>query len=231
MMEIWFDGANPAQITDLANQGWITGVTTNPKILSSRPIDVTSQIQALLACQTGPLAVQITARDEQGMITQAQRLQALNKRIIVKVPVTTVGLKVIPALVNANIPTLATAVFNTEQFLLAAKMGVQYVAPYLSQMNRHGIDAFSEITLMQSIKNQYHFKTKLMIASIQDIRDVTKAASIGINAATLSPACLNLWLSGHELTQKFTEMFEEHFSPFARQYAGDLFVPDDVKVP
>ncbi|MCS5711279.1 transaldolase family protein [Candidatus Berkiella aquae] len=107
--------------------------------------------------------------------------------------------------------------------MLVAKIGVQYVAPYLSQMNLHDIDAHTEISLLRSMKEQYGFQTKLMIASIQSISDVTHAANIGVSAATLSPSCLKEWLSGHELTQKITDIFAEHFSSFAQNHGCDLF--------
>lgn len=224
-MEIWYDSADTTQIAPIAEQGWITGVTTNPRILSAQAVDAAKQIAQLLDIQTGYVAVQVTASDDKGIIAQAKRLHALSDRIVVKVPVTAMGLKSIPELTKSNIPTLATAVFNAEQFLLVAKMGVQYVAPYMTQMQQHGIDVFSEIEAMQEMIDHYGFATKVMAASIQSIQDLKMVARLGVAAATLFPPRFTEWLATHTLTGEFTKAFDECWAPFAKQYAGSLFAP------
>src|SRR5579872_2767421 len=225
-MEIWFDSADATLIAPLAQQGWITGVTTNPRILSAQAMDASRQIAQLLEVQQGSLAVQVTAADDKGMVAQARRLHALSDRIVVKVPMTQMGIKAIPELTKSKIPTLATAVFNAEQFLLAATMGVQYVAPYMTQMANHGIDVFAEIEAMQEMIHYYGFKTKVMAASISSVQDVKKAAQLGVAAATLFPPRFNEWLATHTLTGEFTKAFDECWVPFAKQYAGELFKSD-----
>jgi transaldolase len=222
-MEIWYDGADAAEISSVASHGWLTGITTNPRILSATPMDAQRQIAQLLDCQSGPVAVQVTATDESGMLLQADRLHALSSRIVIKVPVTSTGFKVISQLVKLKIPTLATAVVNAEQFLLSATMGVQYVAPYLSQMERHGIDPFSEIEKMQTMIKHYSFSTKVMAASLQSMKDIINSARLGVGAATLPPARICEWMKTHALTDKFIDAFDECWAPFALQYAGHLF--------
>jgi len=221
-MEIWYDGADTAGIARLAQQGWIKGVTTNPRILSTKPIDPQKQIAELLDCQLGPLAVQVTALDQEGIIKQAKRLHELSSRIVVKVPVTTEGLQAIPTLLQLRIPTLATAVFSAEQFLLVATMGVHYIAPYVSHMQRHGMDAMAEIAAMQTLIQHYGFKTKVMVASLPSMQEVMASAKLGVHAATLHPARIYEWFKTHPLTDKFTQAFAECWEPFAKDYDSEL---------
>lgn len=222
LMEIWCDSADAKGISHLTQQGWIHGVTTNPKILSTQAMLASSQIAQLLAVQTGPLAVQVSATCDKGMLAQAQKLHALSARIVVKIPMTPMGIKVLPQLKEHGIPTLATAVFGAEQFLLAAKMGVDYVAPYLSHMSQQGINTDDELTMMQQMIHHYRFSTKVMAASIQDVTEVKKIASLGVAAITLTPQCLEA-LMQHPLTEKGTHALLEAWHPFAREYAGTLF--------
>lgn len=226
-MEIWCDSAQAEVIVPLTKQGWLTGITTNPKILSTQALPAQQQITRLLEIQAGMVAVQVTATNEKDMLAQAQRLHAFNPRLMIKIPVTAIGLKVISQLTMQDIPVLATAVFGAEQFLLAAKMGVHYVAPYLHHMRQQGIDVFEELMLMQQMIHHYGFTTKVMAASIQDHQEIKNLAKLGIAAATLTPACLLEWLQTHPFTLEGTKALNEAWQPFAKEYAGALFACEE----
>lgn len=221
-MEIWCDSADAQVVADFARGGWLTGVTTNPKILSAQKILASRQIAALLDAQKGALAVQVSATSTEGMLVQAKNLHALSARIIVKIPMTPRGIIAIPELRAHGISTLATAVFGAEQFLLAAKMKVDYVAPYLHQMEQQGISSLEELAVMQEIKKHFGFTTKIMAASIQNIEMIKKIASLGIDAMTLTPSCLMQWMENNYSIVS-TKRLNEAWGNFARQYGGDLF--------
>lgn len=226
-MEIWCDSAQPEIVTTFAQFGWITGVTTNPKILSMQPVSVSEQIDELLEIQQGFLAVQVVATTSEGMLKQAKRLHALSSRIIVKIPMVAEGIKAISLLQEAKIPTLATAVFGADQFLLAAKMQVDYVAPYLSQMQQHNIDIFAELAMMQEMIQHYGFTTKVMAAGIEEAQQIKKLATLGIAAITLPPHCLLDWIESDPLTLAGTQSLNAAWAPFAKQYAHPLFSIED----
>lgn len=221
-MEIWCDSADAQIVASFAKQGWLMGVTTNPKILSSQKILASKQIRSLLDTQQGLVAVQVSAISTEGMLAQAKKLRALNTRIIVKIPMTSMGIKALPLLREQGISTLATAVFSAEQFLLAAKMKVDYIAPYLNQMEQQGIKAIQELATMQEIKKNYGFSTKIMAASIQDIQVIKRIARLGIDAVTLTPACLSSWMeNNHSITS--TNNLNQAWLSFAKEHAGELF--------
>ncbi len=221
-MEIWCDSADAHVAMSFAREGWLAGITTNPKILSAQKVMAEEQIAALLDAQQGLVAVQVSASSTEAMLAQAKKLRGLSTRILVKIPMTPMGIKAIPQLREHGIPTLATAVFGAEQFLLAAQMKVDYVAPYLYQMEQQGIPSMEELAMMQEIKQRYRFTTKIMAASIQDIQIIKKIAKLGIDALTLTPACLNRWME-NDYSITSTKTLNEAWEPFAKDYAGELF--------
>jgi transaldolase len=226
IMEIWCDSANAKEMMRFIQQGWVTGITTNPKILSAQKISASEQIATLLECQKGPVAVQVSASSTSGMMTQAKKLHAFSSRIIVKIPMIPMGIEAIPPLQALQIPILATAVFAAEQFLLAAKMGVTYVAPYLYHMEQQGIDAKAELIMMQEMIRHYGFTTKVMAASIQDVNVIKEVAALGVGAMTLTPTTLTAWFENPK-TIEGTTMLNEAWRDFAPQYAGQLFNQDE----
>lgn len=223
-MEIWCDGACSAAHA-IIKQGWITGVTTNPKILSLQEMDAQKQLCMLLDAQHGPVAAQISAKTSEGMLEQAKKLHAFSDRIVVKVPFVPQGIEIIPTLISLGIPTLATAVFNAAQFLLAATLKVDYVAPYLSHMTQAGYDAIEEVRLMQAMIVHYGFKTKVMAASIQDISLIKILASMGVASMTLSPQNLRAWCENAD-SIKSTQRLNETWQHYATRHAGSLFAED-----
>ncbi|MBI2792614.1 MAG: hypothetical protein HYX61_11710 [Gammaproteobacteria bacterium] len=221
-MEIWCDSAQVDAVACFAQHGWLHGVTTNPKILSSNLSPAALQIAKLLEVQAGPVAVQVSATTEEGMLMQAKKLHGYSQRLLIKIPMTSVGIKVLAQLKSMGIPTLATGVFSAEQFLLAAKLGADYVAPYLHQMNKQGIDAIEELSLMQDGIRHYHLSTKVMAASIQDLCIIKNLISLGVNSVTLTPACLNAWIE-NTYTNDATKTLNEAWEQFPKQFHSDLF--------
>ncbi len=220
-MEIWCDGACSHSIA-LLKQGWLTGVTTNPKILSLQNQSAKNQLAQLLEVQSGPVAAQVTAQTSEAMLAQAKKLHAMSERIVVKIPFIPEGIAIIPELVKQKIPSLATAVFSADQFLLASLMKVDYVAPYLNQMTLAGIDAIEEVKLMQAMIAHYGFKTKVMAASIQENHLIKILANLGVASMTLTPARILSWLENKDSLNS-TQRLNEAWSQGGLTLAGDLF--------
>jgi len=63
------------------------------------------------------------------MIGEVRKLSEMGDKIVVKIPMTSEGLKAIKVLVSERIQTNTTLVFSPTQALLAAKAGTTYVSP------------------------------------------------------------------------------------------------------
>lgn len=55
------------------------------------------------------------------------------ERIVIKVPVTATGAEAATKLSMAGVRICLTACYNSKQALIAASMGVEYIAPYLGR--------------------------------------------------------------------------------------------------
>ena len=129
-MEIWLDTAEVELIESAKGMGILHGVTTNPSIVAKSNVRLEDLLEKLLLIQDGPVTAQVTAQDALKMIEQGESLYQFSNRIMIKVPVTKEGLKAIHGLSLKKIQTMATAVFDSNQVLLAARAGSTYIAPY-----------------------------------------------------------------------------------------------------
>jgi fructose-6-phosphate aldolase 2 len=198
-MQFWLDTADVRLIKRFSTVGFTQGVTTNPIMISKQSHGPEVLIPELLKAFDGPLAVQVVGDMTDGMIHQAEKLYELNPRILVKIPVITEGYAAIAYLAKKNIPVLATAVFTTQQALIAASLGAEYIAPYIHHMEEQGINSMREIENMQLVLENQGLGAMIMGSSIKHITIIQTLAEMGVTHVTLRP-----------------EMFEDYFSSFSQ---------------
>jgi transaldolase len=184
-MEIWLDSSDIDYISKNSNLGILQGITTNPTILSLSKICPEDLIKYLLKTQEGLIAVQVLSDDLNEMYKEAKNLSSISERIFVKIPATQNGIRTIYALKQEGISSLATAIFEPRQALLAFKAGASYLAPYLGRIADAGKDPIQVLTEMHSIKLNYGFSGKIMGAGIRDLATALKCLEVGICAVTL----------------------------------------------
>ncbi|MDR3624619.1 MAG: transaldolase family protein [Chlamydiales bacterium] len=184
-MEIWLDTIDENVITDAVKTGIISGVTTNPTILS-KANNVLDTIKMLLDVQPGPVTIQVTSPNAENMIEEGIRIFELSSRMIVKIPINKNGLIAIQKLQEDNIPILGTAILYPSQVLLAQAQQIPYIAPYFSHM---GSTEHAQATLktMKEILCMSNSPTKILLASLREVDQIIYAALLGIEAATIKP--------------------------------------------
>jgi len=220
-MEIWLDTCNSNDIVSTSSLGIVYGVTTNPTLLAKARKDPETIINSLLECQDGPVAVQLLAENSDEMVQSALNLHAFSGRIIIKVPATQQGFVAMRALVMKNVSVMATAIFTPAQALLAALIGVDYVAPYVGRMLDANIDAFASLEEMLTIYQKHQLKTKILAASLRTQEQVIKCAEVGVHAITFSTPLFLQFIANHPLTDKCVDGFandwraREHQATFA----------------
>lgn len=178
-MQIWLDTIDLGLVKEAAHAGIISGVTTNPSILS-RSRNVPETLRTLLDIQPGRVAVQVTGENSDAIIEEAHSIAAFSERMAVKIPLHYQGLVAMYALRREKIPLLATAIFHPKQALLAAQAGVTYIAPYFFHM---GEERFDHLNAMVTILQGY--PTKILVASLKTLSDLIFCATIGVAACTI----------------------------------------------
>ena len=205
-MKIFLDTANLESIKRFNDMGLLDGITTNPSLLSKEggnPKDAMAEITEVIA---GDVSLEVVSTDYSGMMQEGKRLCEYGKNVVVKVPMTSDGLKACKSLSSQGIPVNVTLIFSANQALLAAKAGAKYVSPFIGRLDDIGQDGIHLIKQIKEIFSHYDFKTMILVASVRHPIHVVDAAKIGADVVTLPPAVLDKMLK-HPLTNIGLENF------------------------
>jgi len=205
-MKFFIDTANIAEIKEAWDIGVIDGVTTNPSLIAKEKKEPVKLFKEICAIVDGPVSAEVVSLDAAGMVKEAKTLAKIHKNIVVKIPMTTEGLKATKKLAGLKIKTNVTLVFSANQALLAAKAGATYVSPFVGRVDDisgYGMELISQIL---EIYDNYGFETEIIVASIRNPVHVLDAARMGAHVATI-PFKVIEQLSKHPLTDIGMEKF------------------------
>lgn len=211
-MKIFIDTANLDQIKEINSWGILDGVTTNPTLVAKEGCDFETRVRDICQVVDGPISAEAVSMEAEGMIKEARQLSKIHKNIIVKIPMTSEGLKAVKVLSEEGIKTNVTLVFSPNQALLAAKAGATYVSPFVGRLDDISHDGMALVRDIVTIFRNYGFKTQVIAASMRHPVHVTEAALAGAHVATVPYDVLKKMLK-HNLTdegiQKFLKDWEK----------------------
>ena len=197
-MKLFLDTANTAHVAEVAAWGVLDGVTTNPSLVAKEGKDFKTTV--LEMCQHVPcVSAQVTATDAAGMIKQGEEYAGWHKHVVVKVPMTTEGLKALTHFKKKNIRTNTTLVFSANQAILAAKAGASIISPFIGRLDDAGEDGMALIAEIMDIWDNYDFETEVLVASTRHPRHIADAARLGAHICTI-PYDVFMKLPQHPLT-------------------------------
>ncbi len=224
-MELWLDTIDFDLIKEAARLNILTGVTTNPSILSQANTAPKIVLKTLLDIQPGYVAVQVIANKLDNMLIQARKLAALDKRIIVKIPANAEGFRAIALLKQENIPTMATAIFEPVQVLFSAIAGAKYAAPYMGRIAARTslLHALRQIKKMQAIIEKQGNPLKILAAAIHAPSEFVDCACIGVAAITLPSKVYESLFASHEAVEESLKKFEDQWASNPQTDQSDLF--------
>ncbi len=205
-MKFFIDTADVGEIKEAAALGILDGVTTNPSLVkkSGRPFnDVAREICALV---DGPVSLEVTAVDCEGMLKEAAELAKFGDNVVIKLPLIPEGLKACRKLTEQGVKTNVTLCFSPVQALLAAKAGASYISPFVGRLDDIGQDGMETIPQIRQIYDNYGFETEVLVASVRHPVHVLQAALAGADVATI-PFKVFGQLVHHPLTDKGLAQF------------------------
>lgn len=205
-MKFFIDTANLDEIREAADLGLVDGVTTNPSLIAREGCDFTRRIEEICKMVDGPVSAEAVSTDTEGMVKEARELSNIAPNVVVKIPMTTEGLKATKQLAQEGIQANVTLVFSPLQALLAAKAGARYVSPFvgrLDDISHTGMDLVEDIV---RIYDNYAFDTEIIVASVRNPLHVLEAARMGADIATI-PFKVISRLARHPLTDTGLERF------------------------
>lgn len=205
-MKFFIDTANLDEIKKAVDMGMVDGVTTNPSLIAREKKPFEKIIKEICKVVDGPINAEVVALDAKGMVREGRDLAAIHENIVVKIPMTTEGLKAVKQLADEKIRTNVTLVFSASQALMAAKAGASYASPFvgrLDDISQNGMDLVSDI---MNIYDNYGYATEVIVASVRNPLHVVDAALLGAHIATI-PFKIIAQLARHPLTDLGVEQF------------------------
>lgn len=211
-MKFFIDTANVEEIRKVNDMGIVCGVTTNPSLIAMEGRDFKKVIKEITSIVDGPISgeVKATTIDADGMIVEGREIAAIHPNMVVKIPMTTEGLKAVKVLNGEGIKTNVTLVFSVTQALLAARAGATYVSPFMGRLDdisMKGIVLIGEIT---DIFKTHQIKTEIIAASIRNTIHVIDCAKAGADIATVPYKILEQMVN-HPLTAQGIAKFQADY--------------------
>jgi len=198
-MKFFIDTADIEQIKEVVSWGICDGVTTNPSLVAKTGKTLATVVAEICEVVDGPISVEVTAIDFEGMMKQAKEFAAIKDNIVVKIPLIREGIKATRACTDLGIKTNVTLCFSAAQALLAAKAGATYISPFIGRLDdcsNSGMSIIEDITL---IYENYAYETEVLVASVRHPMHVIEAARLGADVCTIPFGVLDK-LFGHPLT-------------------------------
>ena len=192
--------------------GVICGVTTNPSLIAKEGRKFEDVIAEIASIVDGPISgeVKATTTDAEGMIREGREIAKIHPNMVVKIPMTTEGLKAVKVLAAEGIKTNVTLIFTANQALLAARAGAAYVSPFLGRLDDisvRGVELVEEIAEIFAVAG---IETEIIAASVRNPMHITDCALAGADIATVPYKVLEQ-MTHHPLTDAGIKKFQDDY--------------------
>ena len=212
-MKIFLDTADVSFISSAYETGLLDGVTTNPSLIlkSGRQLlEVITKISKTFP-ELQSISAEVVADTAEEMLSQAQKYYSISPAVTIKVPCTVEGLKACKFLSKQGIKTNVTLVFSVSQAILASKAGATYISPFVGRWMDNSIDGIELIKNIRNVFNHSKTNTKILGASLRDVRQVEQSALAGADVVTIPPVVF--WsMYKNIMTEKGLELFQKDWN-------------------
>ena len=205
-MKFFIDTANIAEIKEGLALGMVDGVTTNPSLIAREKKSFEDVVKEILKIVKGPVSLEVMSMEAKAMFAEGKKLMRLGDNVVIKVPLSTEGLKATKMFATEGIDVNQTLIFSPLQALMAAKAGARYVSPFVGRLDDIAHDGMDLTSQILTIFDNYGYDTEVIVASIRHPRHVLDAALMGADIATI-PFKVIAQLAQHPLTDKGIAMF------------------------
>ncbi len=185
-MKIFIDTAHIEEIKESFDQGLIDGVTTNPTLVSK--VGKTHEGLIREICEflkDKPVSAEVLSVTAKDMVEEGRKIFNIHSSVVVKIPLTSEGLKAVKILNAEKIPTNVTLCFSVNQALLAAKAGATYVSVFIGRLDDIGYKGTDVAIDSHTILSNYKFKTQVLGASIRHPEHVLELMKYGVPISTV----------------------------------------------
>jgi transaldolase len=215
-MRIFLDTADINEIREVVRWGILSGVTTNPTLMSKTSgMSHEQVIKTIGDLVDGPVSAETVSLDTEGMLREARRFAAWHPNVVVKVPSTPNGWAAVARLKQEGIRTNVTLCFSANQALFAAIAGAYIISPFVGRLDDISEDGMQVVRDTVEIYRQHRLSTLVLAASIRHPVHIIEAAKAGADIATVPYKVLEL-AAKHPLTDKGIEAFLKDWEKFTQ---------------
>lgn len=193
--------------------GIIAGVTTNPSLIAKEGRDYMETLKEITTIVDGPISGEVKASTTKAedMIVEGRAIAAMHPNMVVKIPMTTEGLKAVKVLASEGIKTNVTLIFSAGQALLAARAGATYVSPFLGRLDDISTDGVALIEDIMDVFSVYaDIDTQVICASVRHPIHILQCAKTGADIATV-PYKVLMQMVKHPLTDIGIDKFKKDY--------------------
>ena len=209
-MKIFLDTADVSLIKSGYETGILNGVTTNPSLIlkSGRQLREVIQEIATEFPNLESISAEVVADTSEEMLTQAKKYYTISPIVTIKVPCTVEGLKACKFLSNLGIKTNVTLVFSVAQAILASNAGATFISPFVGRWMDNSVDGIELIRNIRKVFDLSKTSTKILAASLRDVRQVEQCAIYGADVVTIPPVVF--WgMYKNIMTETGLELFQK----------------------
>ena len=211
-MRIFLDTANIEHIRHGVRLGVVTGVTTNPSLVSREgKVDYRKLVQEICAIVPGPVSTEVLGQDSKTMVDEARQIAKWADNVVVKIPASSEGLEATSVLARENIKVNFTLCFTLNQALLAAEAGARYISPFVGRLDDIGEDGMRVVADIAEYLDYYQLSAQVIAASIRHPQHCLMAARAGAHIATV-PYEVLLQMMRHPLTDIGIQRFRDDWN-------------------
>ncbi|RYH09300.1 transaldolase family protein [Tropicimonas sp. IMCC6043] len=194
-MDLYLDTADVREWKELMPTGLFHGITTNPLLahragLAYPEIDWPALMRQATDLGAKELHCQVVGPVEGFADWAGERYEQGRRaglRVVIKVPLTEPAIRAMPGIKTLGGPILMTACYSAKQMFVASALGAEYIAPYFGRMLEMGLPAYDALEQMRAIGELAGGKTRILVASLRDTRQMALLARQGQDCFTIAP--------------------------------------------
>jgi len=217
-MRFFLESARPDDAKKVKEWGLLDGVSVPPAAAAAEGKDYRQIVREMSAISDGPVFAEVESSDAKGMYKEGREYHKLGKDVVVKLPMTPDGMRVVRLLSQDQIAVNVSLCFSAAQALIVGKAGAAYVSPFVGRLDDIGAIGMDVIEQIIRIYDNYGFQTLVLVESVRNPVHVLDAALMGADVATLSFPIVDQ-LFRHPLTEMGLAQLAKDWEPASRKHS------------
>ena len=208
-MRFFLDTLDADEARRVKEWGLLDGAVVRPETVLAAGRDYRKVVSELSQVSDGPVFAAVAAGEPKAMYKEARELAKLGKAIVVRLPMTREGLRVVRLLGDEQIAADVHLVFTPLPALLAARAGAAYASTPVGSLDAAGQVGMDVVDAVVRVYDNYGLQTQIVVDGVQSPVHVLDAAGMGADAAAVPFAVLDR-LFDHPLTAQGVAAIRTH---------------------